>query len=88
MTDTIQPVHVVLVTGPSGAGRTTAINALEDAGFESIDNMPLSLAPRLFETPGLSRPIALGLDTRNRDFSTAQMMDTIATLSANPSYNA
>ena len=85
MTDTIQPVHVVLVTGPSGAGRTTAINALEDAGFESIDNMPLSLAPRLFETPGLSRPIALGLDTRNRDFSTAQIMDTIAILSANPS---
>ena len=85
MTDKTQPVHVVLVTGPSGAGRTAAINALEDAGFESIDNMPLTLAPRLFETPGLSRPIALGLDTRNRDFSTAQMMDTIATLSANPS---
>ena len=85
MTDKTQPVHVVLVTGPSGAGRTTAINALEDAGFESIDNMPLSLAPRLFEQPGLSRPMALGLDTRNRDFSTAQMMDTIATLSANPS---
>jgi len=47
MTDKTPPVHVVLVTGPSGAGRTTAINALEDIGFESIDNMPLSLAPRL-----------------------------------------
>ena len=85
MTDKTPPVHVVLVTGPSGDGRTTAIKALEDIGFESIDNMPLSLAPRLFEKPGLSQPIALGIDTRNRDFSTAQMMDTIAILSANPS---
>ena len=34
---------VVLVMGPSGAGRATAIAALEDLGFEAIDNMPLSL---------------------------------------------
>ena len=38
-------MQVVLVTGPSGAGRTTAINFLEDAGFEAIDNVPLTLAP-------------------------------------------
>ena len=48
--------RVVLVTGPSGAGRSTAINALEDLGFEAIDNMPLGLLPRLLEGPPLDRP--------------------------------
>ena len=35
--------RLVLVTGPSGAGRSTAIRALEDMGYEAIDNMPFSL---------------------------------------------
>ena len=41
--------EVLLVTGPSGAGRSTAIAALEDLGFEAIDNLPLSLLPRLLD---------------------------------------
>lgn len=62
--------RVVLVTGPSGAGRATAINALEDFGFEAIDNIPLSLVPRLIDAPHpAAHPIALGIDARNRDFS-------------------
>ena len=61
--------RVVLVTGPSGAGRATAINVLEDIGFETIDNIPLRMIPRLFDTQTLDRPIALGIDVRNRDFS-------------------
>ena len=85
MTNSMEMSHVVLVTGPSGAGRTTAINFLEDAGFEAIDNVPLTLAPRLFEGPSLNRPLALGLDTRNRDFSAIQMMETIEKLSSKPS---
>jgi UPF0042 nucleotide-binding protein len=60
--------EIVLVTGPSGAGRTTAIRALEDLGFEVIDNLPLSLLPRLLDGPPLGRPLALGIDPRNRDF--------------------
>lgn len=65
MIDKVEVMHVVLVTGPSGAGRTTAINFLEYAGLEAIDNVPLTLAPRLFEGSTLNRPLALGLDTRN-----------------------
>lgn len=61
--------RLVLVTGPSGAGRSTAIRALEDAGYEAIDNIPLGLLERLFTGPALARPMALGLDVRNRDFS-------------------
>ena len=63
MTDTARTMPTtVLVTGPSGAGRSTAINALEDLGYEVIDNLPLSLLPRLLDGPPPSRPLALGLD--------------------------
>lgn len=74
--------RITLVTGPSGAGRSTAIAALEDLGFEVIDNLPLSLLPRLIDGPPLSRPVAIGLDVRNRDFGVEAMIDTISTLAA------
>ncbi|MGY9049980.1 hypothetical protein P775_05320 [Puniceibacterium antarcticum] len=67
--------RVILVTGPSGAGRSTAINALEDLGYEAIDNIPLSLIPRLMEGPAPLRPVALGLDVRNRDFTPEGLLD-------------
>lgn len=69
--------RIVLVTGPSGAGRTTAIRALEDMGYEAIDNMPLSLLPRLLDDGGPDKPLALGIDTRNRDFSTNALIEVI-----------
>lgn len=69
--------RVVLVTGPSGAGRSTAINALEDLGYEAIDNLPLSLLPRLLDGPPLDHPLALGIDVRNRDFDVSAMIDMI-----------
>ncbi len=58
------------MTGPSGAGRSTAIHVLEDLGFEAIDNLPMGLLLRLLESAGSDRPMALGIDARNRDFST------------------
>lgn len=66
---------VVLVTGPSGAGRSTAVRALEDLGYEVIDNLPLSMLPRLLEGPQSGRPLALGVDVRNRDFGPELLLD-------------
>ena len=62
--------RLLLVTGPSGAGRTTATNALEDLGYETIDNIPLSLVPNVIEQQ-LDKSLALVIDARNRDFSVA-----------------
>lgn len=76
--------HLVFVTGPSGAGRTTAIRVLEDLGYEGIDNIPLSLVPRLIEGAPLGRPIALGLDVRNRDFNTTSLIELIDRLTRDP----
>ncbi|WP_298258478.1 RNase adapter RapZ [uncultured Litoreibacter sp.] len=74
------PHQIVIVTGPSGAGRSTAINALEDMGYEAIDNLPLSMIPRLLSGAPLSRSIALGVDVRNRDFTTRALMQLVEAL--------
>lgn len=80
-------VELILVTGPSGAGRTTAIRALEDAGHEVIDNLPLSLTARLLEA-GIDRPLALCIDVRNRDFSVDALLALAGRLRADPSVTA
>jgi UPF0042 nucleotide-binding protein len=75
------PARIVFVTGPSGAGRSSAINVLEDLGFEAIDNIPLSLIPRLVDgDPPSDRPMALGMDVRNRDFSAEGLLQLYDTL--------
>jgi UPF0042 nucleotide-binding protein len=76
--------QIILVTGPSGAGRSTAINVLEDLQLEVIDNMPLHLLPRLLDGPATAKPLALGIDTRNRDFSVAAFLDMVETLALRP----
>lgn len=71
MTESSRPPagqHILVITGPAGAGRTTAIRALEDLGFEAIDNLPLSFLPRLFAGPPLERAVVVGIDARNREF--------------------
>ncbi|MGR3435803.1 MAG: RNase adapter RapZ [Shimia sp.] len=76
--------RLVIVTGPSGAGRSTAINALEDLGFEAIDNLPLSMLPRLVGGPGAGREMVVGIGTSNRDFSAAAMIEIVDVLSQAP----
>jgi UPF0042 nucleotide-binding protein len=76
--------RLVLVTGPSGAGRSTAIRVLEDLGYEGIDNIPLSLVPRLVEGGPVGRPVAVGLDVRNRDFNATALIELIDTLTRDP----
>ena len=69
--------RLILVTGPSGAGRSTAVKSLEDQGFEIIDNLPLSMVSRLLDGEPISKPLVLGIDTRNRDFSTQAMIELL-----------
>jgi len=67
---------LLLVTGMSGAGKSSVLKALEDLGYEAIDNLPFSLLPGLIETvddgPEYERGhgLAIGIDTRTRAFST------------------
>jgi UPF0042 nucleotide-binding protein len=57
---------------------------LEDLGFEGIDNIPLTLVPRLVDGPPLGRPIVLGLDVRNRDFNATALIELIDSLTRDP----
>ncbi len=71
--------RVLVVTGMSGAGRSTALKALEDLGYEAVDNLPLSLVPSLMSHRPLSAPLAVGADVRTRDFGVSALADTLST---------
>lgn len=74
--------RVVLVTGMSGAGRSTALRVLEDEGYEAIDNLPLSLINAVVNEVGLQRPVAIGVDIRNRDFAVGPVLAQLDGLAA------
>src|SRR3546814_4899020 len=75
------PRRVLLVTGMSGAGKTTALKALEDVGFEAIDNLPLVLLRSLAgSAQEAGRALAIGIDVRTRDFGTEQVTAEIDAL--------
>ena len=64
-------LKLVLVTGVSGAGHSTALKILEDRGFTAVDNLPLALVDPLIalEVEAGGRQIAIGLDARTTGFS-------------------
>ena len=84
--------RIALITGRSGAGRSTAIKAFEDLGYEAIDNLPLAVLKRVVEPSvdgdGGARTsparIAIGVDTRTRGFSAAALIDIVAGFRRNP----
>ena len=61
---------LIVVTGTSGAGKTTALKTFEDLGFFCVDNLPPSLLPKFLELAQNSQAdkIALGIDIREREF--------------------
>lgn len=86
-----QPLgDVMLVTGMAGAGRSTAIHALEDAGWETLDNVPLSLLSRVIEpAPGEAvARLAIVIDSRTRGFSAEAVIGVIEALRARADLSA
>ena len=63
---------IIIVTGLSGSGKSTALAALEDAGFYCVDNMPVLLLPDFLELPNVCEPgvvgFAFGMDLREKSF--------------------
>ena len=77
--------RLVIVTGMSGAGKSTALKALEDMGYEAVDNLPLSLlGPLVRPAERVSTPIAIGVDIRTRDFAVASVSQEIDLLRSDP----
>lgn len=81
------PKTILLVSGLSGAGKTTALKTLEDMGWEVVDNLPLVLLDRLLDTPLPAghdevddRPLALGIDARTRGFDAGAIVQRIKAL--------
>lgn len=74
---------LVVVTGMSGAGLSTAMNCLEDLGYEAVDNLRLSLLTALVSQVH-DRPLAVGLVSRTRDFTANGFLDSLAFLRQRP----
>lgn len=74
--------RIIVVTGMSGAGKSTALHAFEDLGFEAVDNLPISLLTKLLkiEDGASARPLAIGIDSRTRAFNADQVLEILKKL--------
>ena len=74
---------ILLVTGLSGAGKSTVLKTLEDLGWETVDNLPLVLLDRLLDAPlpesapGDDQPLAIGIGARTRDFDPERIVRSV-----------
>ena len=80
-----RPNRILLVTGMSGAGKSTALKTLEDCGWEVVDNLPFALLDRLLATRSpegvaSARPLALGIDSRTRGFEAKTIIERIKSM--------
>ena len=75
---------VIIVSGMSGGGKSTALNALEDLGYYCIDNLPGAMlpyfGPQISANPELYRKVALGIDARSRESDLQVVLDWMASL--------
>lgn len=79
--------RVILVTGMSGAGHSTALKTLEDMGYEAVDNLPLPMLQSLAARPGaadVARPLAIGIDIRTRGFGAETFVAELDRLGQQP----
>ena len=79
------PRRFIIVSGLSGAGKTTALHALEDAGFYCVDNLPAGFLgdfARFIDVGDLPhyRQVAVGIDARNREADLLQLPEILAEL--------
>lgn len=74
--------RLLVVTGLSGAGHSTALKALEDMGYEAVDNLPLSLLANLIGPRTAYAPLAIGVDVRTRDFAVSSLVKALDDLTA------
>ncbi|HEY6047463.1 MAG TPA: RNase adapter RapZ [Sphingomicrobium sp.] len=74
-----RPPRLLLVTGMSGAGKSTVLDALEDMGWDVVDNLPADLLPAFVkgEEGRQSIPVAVGMDVRSRGFDAERLPDLI-----------
>lgn len=73
---------VVVVTGLSGAGKASVLRALEDVGYEAVDNPPLPMLEEMVARG--DRKLAVGVDARTRGFDADAVLQTRARLLLNP----
>ena len=74
--------RVVVVSGLSGAGKASILRALEDIGYNAVDNPPLNLVETLIARA--DQPLAIGLDTRSRGFDGELVRQAVARLRCTP----
>jgi UPF0042 nucleotide-binding protein len=75
--------QIIIVSGMSGAGKSVALKALEDIGFEAMDNIPLSIMPLTIDKKNPYTNLAIGVDIRNRDFSEQNFLHNLHLLKNN-----
>lgn len=79
------PQPILLITGTLGAGKSTGLQALEDLGWEVIDNFPVRLLGRLLaQGEEHSAPLAIGFDARTRGFVPQDVIALVKRLADRP----